>query len=278
MSIYFTMFIAGLLTITLPCILPLVPIVLGVSISGRSKWRPLLTIGGMLLSFVGFTFALTLLLHKYIAATDYIRIATYYILFLFGVGFITSKRPPLLVAALLGSLFFIEHGWMTVGIAAVLGMFATEIAGKIATTLQQFGTNVQHAAQNDFGQENPITAFIIGATMGFVWVPCAGPALGYVYTLIAAEPGLRALMLLLIYGAGVGLPLLLIGYGGQAAIKSVRKLSQYSGHIKKVAGVILIITAISLQFHFLRALETYLINQTPFGMIGIDLEMKLFGG
>jgi len=53
------LFGAGVLTILLPCILPLVPIVLGTSIAGKSKLRPLMVILGMLLSFVIFTFLLT---------------------------------------------------------------------------------------------------------------------------------------------------------------------------------------------------------------------------
>lgn len=39
-SLVITLFTAGLLTILLPCILPLVPIVLGVSIADKNKWRP----------------------------------------------------------------------------------------------------------------------------------------------------------------------------------------------------------------------------------------------
>ena len=48
MTILLTLFAAGVLTILLPCILPLVPIVLGVSLSGRRKLRPLVTVAGAL--------------------------------------------------------------------------------------------------------------------------------------------------------------------------------------------------------------------------------------
>ncbi len=278
MSIFLSVFVAGLLTILLPCILPLVPIVLGVSISGRSKWRPLLTILGMLTSFVGFTFLLILFLHRFVEATDYIRIATYYILFLFGIGFVTHNRYVLLVGAVLGGFFFQEFGWITVMIVQTFGAIATEVGGKVAGYIQQTGTDLQAKTQEELGAENPLTAFIIGFTMGFVWVPCAGPALGFVFTLVRSEPGFRALLLLLTYGIGTAIPLLLIGYGGQAALHSTRFVSQYSGRIKQVAGVLLILTALSLQYHWLRAFETYLVTKTSFGNIGVDLEMRLFGG
>jgi cytochrome c biogenesis protein CcdA len=51
MTTLLTLFAAGVLTILLPCILPLVPIVLGVSLAGKRKVRPLVTVAGMVASF-----------------------------------------------------------------------------------------------------------------------------------------------------------------------------------------------------------------------------------
>ena len=100
MAIYLTLFAAGMLTILLPCILPLIPIVLGVSITGRNPWRPLLTVTGMLLSFVAFTFLLQVVLNQFVEAADVIRIATFDVLFLFGVGFFTHNKYVQIVGAL----------------------------------------------------------------------------------------------------------------------------------------------------------------------------------
>src|SRR3989338_6266585 len=118
MPLHITLFIAGVLTILLPCILPLIPIVLGVSIAGRSKWRPLLTIAGMLGSFVGFTFLLLVVLSQFVEVADYIRITTYYLLLLFGVGFLTHERGIQIPITLAGALFFIDKGIPSVVVAA----------------------------------------------------------------------------------------------------------------------------------------------------------------
>lgn len=270
------MFTAGLLTILLPCILPLVPIVLGVSIAGRSKWRPLLTIVGMLVSFVGFTFLLTVVLNQFITLADYIRIATFYVLLLFGLGFFTHNRTTQLVGAILGGVFFWKFGWVSVGISAIVGAFFMHVGGKVATRIQQFGTSIQQKSRQELGEDAPITAFLIGLTMGLVWVPCAGPALGFALTLVREQPGVQAALLLLTYGLGTAIPLLLIGYGGQAATHSVRFLSRYSGRIKQISGVILIITALALQYGWLRDIEIYLVSNTSFGNLGVDLEKKIF--
>jgi cytochrome c biogenesis protein CcdA len=271
------MFVAGMLTILLPCILPLVPIVLGVSIAGRSKWRPLLTIAGMLVSFVGFTFLLTVVLNQFVELADYIRVSTYYILLLFGFGFLTRNRTLQLTGAVLGGFFYYEYGWIVMTIAQTIGATLMEVGGWIATRIQQFGTDVQQKATGELGQDNPFTAFLIGLTMGFVWVPCAGPALGFALTLVQEQPGLEAAALLLTYGVGTSIPLLLIGYGGQAAAQSSRVLSKYSGRIKQISGGILIVTALALNYSWLRALETYLVSTTSFGNIGVEIEEKLFG-
>lgn len=271
------MFVAGLLTILLPCILPLVPIVLGVSIAGRSKWRPLLTILGMLVSFVGFTFLLLVVLSQFIGLADYIRISTYYVLLLFGLGFATHNRYAQLIGSVLGGFFFWDKGWVAMTAAQTVGATLMEVGGKVATYIQQQGTNIQQKTTQELGTDNPLTAFIIGLTMGLVWVPCAGPALGFAFTLVREQPGPQAAALLFTYGAGTALPLLLIGYGGQAAVHSARFLTKFSGRIKQIAGVILIISALGLNYSWFRAIEIYLVSNTSFGNIGVELETKFFG-
>jgi len=70
--------------------------------------------------------------------------------------------------------------------------------------------------------------------------------------------------------------LLLIGYGGQKAVHSVRFLNQYSGSIKQISGAILMVTALFFHFNLFRAVEIWAVSNTPFGNIGVDLEYKLF--
>lgn len=277
MTLAFTLFIAGVLTILLPCILPLIPIVLGVSIAGRSKWRPLLTVLGMVVSFVGFSFLLLVVLNQFVEVADYMRIATYYVLFLFGVGFLTSNKTLQLLGAVAGGFFFQEKGWIAVTVAQTLGAIAMELGTKVATRIQQFGSNVQQKARGELGENNPITAFIMGLTMGLVWVPCAGPALGFAFTLVREQPGPIAALYLSAYALGTAVPLIIIGYGGQAAVHSVRAISKYSGRIKQVSGALLIITAIAFNFDAFMKLQIWLIENTSFGNLGTDIESRLFG-
>lgn len=278
LALALTLFGAGLLTILLPCILPLVPIVLGVSVAGRSRLRPLFVIIGMVASFVAFTFALHFVLRSFVAAADVLRIGTFAVLFLFGVGFITSSRYVRLVGSVAASLFFLDYGVIGVVIAAAFFIAVMEAAGRVATRIQQTGADVQSVARGVFGPESPLTALLIGLTLGLVWVPCAGPALGFAFSLVRDEPGPRAAFLLATYAAGTAVPLLAVGYGGQWAVRSVRLLNRYTGFVKRAAGVLLILTAIALQARTFERIQIWLIERTPFGDLGTRLEESLFGG
>lgn len=278
MAIYITLFLSGLLTILLPCILPLLPIVLGVSVAGRSKWRPLFTVLGMVISFVVFTYILLTALNQFYEFADHIRIASYFALVLFGIAFATSDRSLQYSAAVLGSLFFYQKGWLTVVVAALVGILLLEWGSRIAGRIQTLGAKLQTGARNELGADSPWNALVIGLTLGLVWAPCAGPALGFALTLVREQPGVMALLALLSYALGTAVPLLLIGYGGQAAVHSVRAITPYSGRIKQVAGVLLILTGIGLHFETFMYLQLWVGENTNFGQMIDRLENRLFKG
>ncbi len=276
MTLYLSLFVAGILTILLPCILPLIPVVVGVSVTGRNPWRPLLVVLGMVISFVFFTVLLLVVLKQFVELANIIRIAMFVALLLFGFAFASEHRSVRIVGALVGGLFFYDQGWFSVVVAAVLGVLAFDIGARIASRIQQTGLVAQQVAKGHFGADSPLTALCIGLTLGLIWVPCAGPALGFALTLVRDEPGLQAILALTCYALGTALPLLIIGYGGQKAVHSVRALSPYTGVIKRGAGLLLILTALALQFHVFENIQIYLLEHTSFGSIGTSLEESLF--
>ncbi len=159
----------------------------------------------------------------------------------------------------------------------VAGVIAMEIGGRVAAKIQELGANVQTSVRGEFGDRTLLSSFIIGLTMGLVWAPCAGPALGFVLVLVQREPGFTALLYLIAYAAGAAIPLLLIGYGGQYAVRSARAVSHHSGFIKQVAGVFLILTAIALSFNASQKLQVWFAENTGFGSFADSLEKSLFG-
>ena len=276
MTLYITLFLAGMLTILLPCILPLVPVVLGVSIADKNRYRPLLTVLGMVLSFVLFTFLLLVVFNRFVELADLIRIGTYDVLFLFGVGFLTQNRVVRDVAGVAGGLFFLGKDINVVIVAMIGGAVVMELATIVASRIQQTGLTIQQAARSELGADSPFTAFVIGMTLGLVWVPCAGPALGFALTLVRNQPGPMAALALTSYAVGSAVPLLIVGYGGQAAVHSVRALTKYTGIVKSVSGVLLLSTAVLLRLNAFQDLQIWLIERTSFGDIGTRIEERLF--
>jgi cytochrome c biogenesis protein CcdA/thiol-disulfide isomerase/thioredoxin len=224
------------------------------------------------------TFALHFLLTAFPYAADVFRTGTFAVLLLFGVGFLTASRYLRLVGAMGAALFFLDNGIIAVMVAAAASIAVTEAAGWVSVRIQQTGTDVQLAARGTFGADSPLTALFIGLTLGLIWVPCAGPALGFAFALVRDEPGLRAAGLLASYALGTAVPLLAIGYGGQRAVRSVRFLSNYTGLVKRVAGVLLIGTAILLQMRAFERLQVWFVDNTPFGDLGTRLEEMIVGG
>jgi cytochrome c biogenesis protein CcdA len=276
MIVYLTLFLAGMLTIFLPCILPLVPVVVGVSIVGRSRLRPFLTVAGMVMSFVVFTYVLLTLLDSFVELADYIRIGTLYVLVLFGICFLSPWRVIRLVGAVAGGFLFLDKGILSVIGVILLGIFAIEIATNVGTRIQQFGVTAQSVARHEFGSDSLLTAFLVGLTLGLVWVPCAGPALGFALALVREQPGAMALSALFSYALGTAVPLLIVGYGGQYAVKSVKSLNRYTGFVKMLAGALLILTAIALHMNILQSAQVWIEDHTPLGSFASSFEKKLF--
>jgi cytochrome c biogenesis protein CcdA/thiol-disulfide isomerase/thioredoxin len=278
MTLLLSLFAAGLLTILLPCILPLVPIVLGVSVAGRRRARPLVTVAGMVASFVLFTFLLEVVLGQFVHLANLIRAATYYALFLFGVGFLTEWTWLLVTLAVLGApLFFLGQGILALVLSPVFGAAAAVIGGRVAARIQQLGADVQRSASAGLGRESLASAFIVGLTLGLVWVPCAGPALGFAFALVRDQPGPRAFAALTAYAIGAGAPLLLIGYGGQSILLRARSLQRYSGRIKQAAGFVLVACAIAFQFQLFLNAQTWFAG-TRAGDYATSIEARLFHG
>ena len=65
--------------------------------------------------------------------------------------------------------------------------------------------------------------FLLGASLGLVFVPCAGPVLAAVTVLAAQrEFGIRTIALTLAYALGAALPMLAIAFAGQRAARALR--------------------------------------------------------
>jgi cytochrome c biogenesis protein CcdA/thiol-disulfide isomerase/thioredoxin len=99
--------------------------------------------------------------------------------------------------------------------------------------------------------------FFFGATLGLVFVPCAGPVLATV-TVVAAQNsvGFRAVLLTLAYAIGAAIPMLLIARGGREAAAQLRR---HAETVRIASGVLIAAVAFGLVFH----VDDHLATVTP---------------
>ena len=96
--------------------------------------------------------------------------------------------------------------------------------------------------------------FLLGASLGLVFVPCAGPVLAAVTVLAARrEVGLDSVLLTLAYAAGAAVPMLAIAVAGARAARGLRARA---APVRRVAGVLVAAAALAIALGVDRNLQT----------------------
>jgi cytochrome c biogenesis protein CcdA/thiol-disulfide isomerase/thioredoxin len=89
--------------------------------------------------------------------------------------------------------------------------------------------------------------YLLGISLGLVFVPCAGTFLGAISTAAARENfGLRTIIAALSYSVGAAIPMLVIAFGGREAAGRIRARS---AQVRTVSGVLVAAVAVALVFH-----------------------------
>jgi cytochrome c biogenesis protein CcdA/thiol-disulfide isomerase/thioredoxin len=102
--------------------------------------------------------------------------------------------------------------------------------------------------------------FLLGASLGLVFVPCAGPVLAAV-TVIAArrDVGLDGVLLTVAYALGAAVPMLAIAFAGQRAARALRAHAQT---VRRVSAVLVAGAAVAIALGVDRELQTNLPGYT----------------
>lgn len=219
--------LAGILTIAAPCILLPLPILLGTSVGQQSKTRPLFITLGFVATFAVLGLSLNFLVQNLGLSPNALRNGAAAVLAVFGLLMI----------------------WPTP---------FEKLSSHFSGLINRAGAVSQYSGQGKAG------GFLIGAVIGIVWAPCAGPVLGAILTLIAQEQNLtRASVLLIAYAIGAGLPMLAIAYGGQALTTKVKAIAKHSQKLQMIFGLIIIGLAVAIFFQYDTYLQSKLLDLLP---------------
>lgn len=228
--------LAGILSILSPCVLPLLPIVLGGALAAH-RFGALALAAGLALSFV--------LVGLFVATIG----------FSLGLDGDLFRRIAAVLLLVFG-LLMLMPSWQT-RMIAMLGRLGTALGGD---RLQQRVQN--YAPVGIAGQ------FALGLLLGVIWSPCVGPTLGAAATLAAQRQNLGAVAaMMVVFGIGASLPLLAIGLtlgrlsrrqaGTAAWLRALGRVG------KRLLGVLLIAVALSILSGYDRLVEARLVDWSP---------------
>ncbi|MEY4722549.1 MAG: hypothetical protein RLZZ324_62 [Candidatus Parcubacteria bacterium] len=212
MQLFSFAILAGFLTILAPCILPLLPFLLGTS-GGRSPWRPVAIVGGFVLSFslVGAALAT--------AGT------------VFGISGGAFRTGAALLLLLFGVALLFPGAYDRV-MSRAQPMFA-RLSGKVAGG---------RALKTDAW-----SGVLVGVSLGLVWTPCAGPILGAIITIASRTADyVTTLLLMFAYAFGAAMPMLAIAYGGNALQRRLLAAGKWQHALNMVMGALVVATAVLL--------------------------------
>jgi len=229
-------FIAGAATALSPCVLPVLPIALSAGATGGRR-RPLGIVAGLAVSFTFATVALVYVISALGLPNDLLRKLAIAVLLGFG---IVLMIPPL--AARL-------EAWMS--------QFASR-AGVVRTSGDGFWSGTA-----------------IGASLGLVYAPCAGPILAGVITVSASQSfSAGRLAVALSYGIGSAAVLYFLMLGGR---RVVAPLARRGAGLQVAMGAVMVLVALAmLQNYDIRFqntiasdLPSFLVNPSE-GLEGMD--------
>ncbi len=232
-------FIAGLLTLINPCVLPVLPIVLASALqSGRHA--PLALAAGMSLAFVTLGMLLATLGHS------------------IGLNERTLAQT--------GAVLMLGFGLVLV--VPALNERFTALAGSFSAKADQQLTDLDNTSG---GLKSH---FFGGILLGAVWSPCIGPTLGGAISLASQGQNLLwAFAIMCSFALGVSGVIILLGYGSRSVIqKRQQKLRWLAERAKPIMGGVFIAVGLMILFSIHHYIEAWLVQVLPYWLQ--DLSVK----
>ncbi|MFP5509611.1 MAG: cytochrome c biogenesis CcdA family protein [Alphaproteobacteria bacterium] len=231
-------YLAGLLTLINPCVLPVLPIVLAGALQA-SPLGPLALAAGMSLSFVVLGITVS------------------------AFGFALGLTEDVIAQA--GALLMIGFGLVLL-VPRFSMAFSTATAGLASgadTRMDQIETT---------GLKGQFTG---GLLLGAVWSPCIGPTLGGAIALAAQGQSLLwAGAIMSAFALGVSTLILALGYGARAALLRrqavMRRIAERS---RPFMGLVFVVVGLALFFRLHHLLDAWLLGILPAWFVDLSVSI-----
>ena len=231
-------YLAGLLTLINPCVLPVLPIVLASSLH-RDRRAPMALAAGLSLSFVVLGLGVTAL------------------------GPAIGLDPDMVTRG--AALAMVGFGLVML-VPAFSGRFSVATAGLAARADAQ----IDRASDAGLGGQ-----FLSGMLLGAVWSPCIGPTLGAAIALASTGESLgTAGGIMLAFALGVSTLILTLAYGAQSAIlRRQATLRTLAARAKPAMAITFILVGAALWFGVNHVIEGWLVENLPAWLIDLSVSL-----
>jgi cytochrome c-type biogenesis protein len=108
----------------------------------------------------------------------------------------------------------------------------------------------------------PWGAFLMVMALATAWLPCIGPILGGILAL-AFDNGLRGLVYLLVYDAGLAVPFLLVALFTDKVTLFIRRSGRLSLWVERISGAILVIVGVLMLTDTFQRLNNFFMQLVP---------------
>ena len=231
MEYFLLSFIAGILTILAPCVLPMLPIIIGGGASGNSVLRPLIVTASLTVSIIIFTLL--------------IKVSTIFI-----------DIPQEFWKIFSGAIIIVF------GITMIFPYLWDYISVKLG-----FNSSSQELLNESAKKEGIWGMVLIGASLGPVFSSCS-PTYFLILGTVLPQSFAAGLINLIIYSLGLALMMFLIAFFGQKLTSKLQGISSNSGITKKVLGSIFIFIGIAIIMGYDKSFETWLLNFDFYSNLG----------
>lgn len=216
--------IAGILTVLAPCVLPLLPVIVGGSVQGGAKRNPYIIAASLATSIVIFT-----LLLKF--STVFIDI------------------PQTVWSAVSGGI---------IGLFGLVSLFPMQWQ-KISFKLG-FGRKSDELLVDSAQVQSKWGDVLIGFALGPVFSSCS-PTYFLILATVLPASFLLGATYLIAYAVGLSVTLLAIALLGQKFIKRAKWAANPTGWFRKSLGILFVLVGVAIMFGYDKKLESYLIER-----------------
>lgn len=218
-------FLAGVITVLSPCVLPLLPVILATA-AQEGKGRPAGVVVGFVGSFALATLTLSFLVRSLGVSPDLNRLFAAFILILLG---LVLSIPAL-------------HRAFEGGASRLVSRMP---AGRFRS--------------NGF-----LGGLAVGAGLGLAWSPCVGPIMASVITLaLNQQVDAGAVVVTLAFATGTAIPMAAVVIGGRAFVSRLRWFQTNAQAIQRVMGVLLVLTGVGILLGWDRQIQILLLTWFP---------------